>query len=55
MWRGSAPPVPLSAAVPWCFGAGGDYWDYPPEPSGQHGSAGGLDLMAMAMAVAGAG
>ena len=37
------------------FGAGGDYCDYPPEPSGQRGSAGGLDLLAMAMAVASAG
>jgi hypothetical protein len=52
-WRPPPPPpVPLSAPGPWCFGAGGYYCDYPPEPSGQHGSAGGVDLLAMAVSIA---
>ena len=29
-YRGPAPRIPLSAARALVFGAGGDYWDYPP-------------------------
>ena len=45
-------PIALVAGA-MVFGAGGDFCD-PPEPSGQHGHCGGLDLLAMAITVAGA-
>ena len=31
-------PIPLVGGAALVFGAGGDYRDYPPEPSGQHGA-----------------